>query len=62
MPHAALWVVQLIATIIGGWARFSFNAARGFVSGAAQIREEFNDFLFVSMPHAALWVVQRGMG
>ena len=35
MPHAALWVVQRRATseALCGWC---FNAARGFVGGAAK--------------------------
>ena len=36
-----------------------FNAARGFVGGAAKIRLLMLEGFFVSMPHAALWVVQR---
>ena len=40
-------------------SRKGFNAARGFVGGAATplIRKECGG-LHVSMPHAALWVVQ----
>ena len=58
MPHAALWVVQQKSD---RWCSVAwcFNAARGFVGGAAL---EFNltyGRIFVSMPHAALWVVQH---
>ena len=35
MPHAALWVVQLHGLPISIKEIFSFNAARGFVGGAA---------------------------
>ena len=60
MPHAALWVVQRL-TPSGRMMRSSrFNAARGFVGGAACspiLWEEGKNP--VSMPHAALWVVQR---
>ena len=35
MPHAALWVVQLFGSISVGSALYCFNAARGFVGGAA---------------------------
>ena len=35
MPHAALWVVQQIDTYVKKFAEESFNAARGFVGGAA---------------------------
>ena len=58
MPHAALWVVQQnygespIMNIVG------FNAARGFVGGAAFICSKYVCSSRVSMPHAALWVVQ----
>ena len=58
MPHAALWVVQPQPP----HARPTcpcFNAARGFVGGATQMRMGSNVRLWVSMPHAALWVVQR---
>ena len=38
----------------------SFNAARGFVGGAARKnRRSQKGHMRVSMPHAALWVVQR---
>ena len=59
MPHAALWVVQQVNHLHGA-ARFcSFNAARGFVGGAAIAGVAYLLFaLSVSMPHAALWVVQ----
>ena len=60
MPHAALWVVQLMnnfkalirlakfqcRTRLCGWCNFNTK------SGKSGIK-------FVSMPHAALWVVQR---
>ena len=36
MPHAALWVVQHWTTIPPAGGRRSFNAARGFVGGAAE--------------------------
>ena len=59
MPHAALWVVQQVMIDSSIYLFHSFNAARGFVGGAAQ-RELKNLGLFVvSMPHAALWVVQQ---
>ena len=46
--------------IVYSLADLSFNAARGFVGGAANIYFEDEVFnLDVSMPHAALWVVQR---
>ena len=35
-----------------------FNAARGFVGGAARTARSGNPERKVSMPHAALWVVQ----
>ena len=35
MPHAALWVVQLVSPLNGKEYEFCFNAARGFVGGAA---------------------------
>ena len=35
MPHAALWVVQQSVEVINSTERFGFNAARGFVGGAA---------------------------
>ena len=60
MPHAALWVVQPVGT--GGihMGIYGFNAARGFVGGAAmQIVNTTPHEINVSMPHAALWVVQR---
>ena len=38
-----------------------FNAARGFVGGAADDESIINDTIDVSMPHAALWVVQRSL-
>ena len=60
MPHAALWVVQRNGVIRAVSSHFGFNAARGFVGGAA-IRILMQSFIeeVVSMPHAALWVVQR---
>ena len=35
MPHAALWVVQLLMATSDTERHWSFNAARGFVGGAA---------------------------
>ena len=35
MPHAALWVVQLITAFVVVATACCFNAARGFVGGAA---------------------------
>ena len=35
MPHAALWVVQPKVVFVSKEIRRSFNAARGFVGGAA---------------------------
>ena len=35
MPHAALWVVQQARRSQGRDSRRGFNAARGFVGGAA---------------------------
>ena len=35
MPHAALWVVQLDTVWAEAYERGRFNAARGFVGGAA---------------------------
>ena len=59
MPHAALWVVQLRSTLNGRCADMGFNAARGFVGGAATIAIAYSRAPHgVSMPHAALWVVQ----
>ena len=49
MPHAALWVVQQARRSQGRDSRRGFNAARGFVGGAAtknekciHVRESFN--------------------
>ena len=40
---------------------WGFNAARGFVGGAAKNQDEDEgEGDLVSMPHAALWVVQPG--
>ena len=36
MPHAALWVVQLLTMMIKLIGSVRFNAARGFVGGAAE--------------------------
>ena len=36
MPHAALWVVQHQARSSNQGSRHGFNAARGFVGGAAE--------------------------
>ena len=59
MPHAALWVVQHGSRACDGLAGHGFNAARGFVGGAAKVRGFGRGLLNeVSMPHAALWVVQ----
>ena len=38
MPHAALWVVQRNGGFQNGENEGSFNAARGFVGGAAPNR------------------------
>ena len=59
MPHAALWVVQRSKRkwILAG--TICFNAARGFVGGAACKGRSFRERDSVSMPHAALWVVQH---
>ena len=35
MPHAALWVVQLLIDLFSFEGGLCFNAARGFVGGAA---------------------------
>ena len=57
MPHAALWVVQ--PTVEDElYDLHGFNAARGFVGGAATKRKRVRLVEKVSMPHAALWVVQ----
>ena len=42
MPHAALWVVQLDSEPYRA-ALLSFNAARGFVGGAAYFRLSLED-------------------
>ena len=60
MPHAALWVVQRIFAVKSKYGKICFNAARGFVGGAARNgRRQARPWPQVSMPHAALWVVQR---
>ena len=60
MPHAALWVVQRQNCIRRDRCRESFNAARGFVGGAANTGGVgCTHRRVVSMPHAALWVVQH---
>ena len=59
MPHAALWVVQHQSRHIHGRRPRRFNAARGFVGGAASPVLLLSPRLAVSMPHAALWVVQQ---
>ena len=60
MPHAALWVVQLDTVWAEAYERGRFNAARGFVGGAARKnRRSQKGHMRVSMPHAALWVVQQ---
>ena len=43
---------------MGGF-HHGFNAARGFVGGAARLCLYGGRLQDVSMPHAALWVVQR---
>ena len=48
--------MELIVTM----SLYSFNAARGFVGGAAVFSEASVIAIGVSMPHAALWVVQQG--
>ena len=58
MPHAALWVVQLYMLFALSDLMIGFNAARGFVGGAASASMIFHAKIRVSMPHAALWVVQ----
>ena len=58
MPHAALWVVQLMLNWIKTRLLGRFNAARGFVGGAANCARKSNAKVRVSMPHAALLVVQ----
>ena len=59
MPHAALWVVQQTSLMTWLPSIMSFNAARGFVGGAAMpLTHTDYGSADVSMPHAALWVVQ----
>ena len=58
MPHAALWVVQRRLVKIWQKSLRCFNAARGFVGGAAVSGSTVSSWRRVSMPHAALWVVQ----
>ena len=59
MPHAALWVVQPALELSIVDELMGFNAARGFVGGAAP-RPRTKTYRYrVSMPHAALWVVQQ---
>ena len=58
MPHAALWVVQLLSCGSNPSNNNCFNAARGFVGGAAANSVLIFHVSKVSMPHAALWVVQ----
>ena len=41
MPHAALWVVQLICSTTVDCSGRCFNAARGFVGGAAALPDVF---------------------
>ena len=38
MPHAALWVVQLGNKTVEKMSEVGFNAARGFVGGAALVQ------------------------
>ena len=59
MPHAALWVVQQAKEIQIVNDHHGFNAARGFVGGAARMNLKCQHATKVSMPHAALWVVQQ---
>ena len=42
MPHAALWVVQPVFYPRNYACRWCFNAARGFVGGAASARRSFS--------------------
>ena len=58
MPHAALWVVQPKGRSAEDEDDQCFNAARGFVGGAAKGAISCLIVFSVSMPHAALWVVQ----
>ena len=58
MPHAALWVVQQCRCQRLSYMLQSFNAARGFVCGAASHFRRSQGSSDVSMPHAALCVVQ----
>ena len=58
MPHAALFVVQQVTVTPTSRRSSSFNAARGFVCGAARSARFRTQDLGVSMPHAALWVMQ----
>ena len=58
MPHAALWVVQRFIIDMTKCGEMGFNAARGFVGGAAIMKIMIKVLGAVSMPHAALWVVQ----
>ena len=59
MPHAALCVVQRQRQSKPQFLPCCFNAARGFVCGAAEILSNSAPAFKVSMPHAALCVVQR---
>ena len=59
MPHAALWVVQRLFDEEPISRGNCFNAARGFVGGAALQTYGGRSCVAVSMPHAALWVVQH---
>ena len=52
MPHAALWVVQPHRAQQSG-TRPCFNAARGFVGGAAALR-------FLLLPHPRRFNAARG--
>ena len=45
MPHAALWVVQLVRVIPPSGKTIRFNAARGFVGGAARLQHERDTLL-----------------
>ena len=51
MPHAALWVVQPLTTFFAGIKARGFNAARGFVGGAAY--KDFTEYYRVWSFNAA---------
>ena len=54
MPHAALCVVQRRTCPPSSWSLPCFNAARGFVGGAAFFARKDVKKAMVSMPHAAI--------